>query len=467
MRYQLMVTFVVISVVLIILVGAVFVLVVQTKNQADFKNQLYSKANTVSTYISANTVGLSDTQLHRLTMPESLSEARVIVIKTDGNVAYDSYGFDEGRLFATTEVIDGLNGQSSYVYLKKKDEGIVVVPIKNDATEDIVGVVAVMDSFNQEKSTLKRLLWTGLWILSVFVVIIIIFSYYLSSMLVKPFTQAIEQMNRVTEGHFDEVAEVGGFKEIDDIVNAANHMIRRLKSIEENHQQFVANVSHELKTPLSSMKVLSDSLLGQEQLPDHIYQEFLADISKEVDRETMLINDLLTLARIERSENMMEFQEVSVNELLETILSRLKPLANRKGLELFFESRREVVAEIDEIQMTLALTNIMENAIKYNKEEGFVHVTLDADHQNYYIEVKDSGIGIPQDALEKIFTRFYRVDKTRSRETGGTGLGLSISKQTILSHKGSIRCKSLIDKGTSFYISLPLHQRGLKEERNS
>ena len=132
------------------------------------------------------------------------------------------------------------------------------------------------------------------------------------------------------------------------------------------------------------------------------------------------------------------------------------PIASKRNIELVLESYRPVTAECDEVKLTLALSNLVENAIKYNVAGGWVQVTLDADHKFFYVTVDDSGIGIPEEYQDKIFERFYRVDKARSRETGGTGLGLSITKNIIQMHHGAIKVASKEDEGTTFSVRIPL-----------
>ena len=147
---------------------------------------------------------------------------------------------------------------------------------------------------------------------------------------------------------------------------------------------------------------------------------------------------------------------LNVNELVELILRRLRPIARKKDVEVVFESMRPVVAQVDEVKMTLVMTNLVENAIKYNKEHGWVKVELDADHQYFFFKVSDSGLGIPEESLAHIYERFYRVDKSHSREIGGTGLGLAITKSSVLMHRGSITVTSVEGEGTSFTVKIPL-----------
>jgi signal transduction histidine kinase len=230
-----------------------------------------------------------------------------------------------------------------------------------------------------------------------------------------------------------------------------------MQKIENTRQEFVSNVSHELKTPITSIKVLADSLLMQEDTPVELYREFLLDITDEIERENKIINDLLSLVKLNRSSGDMNITSVNINELLELILKRLRPIAQKQNIEVVFESFRAVIAEVDEVKLSLAISNLIENAIKYNKPDGWVRVSLNADHRYFFIKVSDSGIGIPEDAQDLIFERFFRVDKARSRESGGTGLGLAITRNVVQMHRGAIRVYSKEGEGTTFNVRIPLN----------
>ncbi len=195
----------------------------------------------------------------------------------------------------------------------------------------------------------------------------------------------------------------------------------------------------------------------QEDVPAELYREFLTDITDEIERENQIINDLLSLVRLDRKDAEMHIAQVSINELMEIILKRIKPIAKKRNIELMFESFRPVLAEVDEVKLSLAVSNLIENAVKYNVEDGTVRVSVNADHKYFYISVSDSGIGIPEAAQPFIFDRFYRVDKARSRESGGTGLGLAITKSVVLRHKGTIKVNSRENEGTTFTVRIPLN----------
>ena len=220
--------------------------------------------------------------------------------------------------------------------------------------------------------------------------------------------------------------------------------------------EFVANVSHELKTPLASMKVLADSLITQEEVPAELYREFMVDIAEEIDRENEIITDLLSLVKMDKTSGKLNIETVNINELLELILKRLRPIAKKNNIEIVFESVRPVIAEVDQVKLALAFSNLVENAVKYNRKNGWVRVMLDADHQFFTLEVSDSGIGIPEQEQEHVFERFYRVDKSHSKEIGGTGLGLAITRNAILMHRGAVKVTSVEGEGTTFTVKIPL-----------
>ena len=177
----------------------------------------------------------------------------------------------------------------------------------------------------------------------------------------------------------------------------------------------------------------------------------------EIERENDIITDLLSLVKMDRTAADLNIRQVSINELLELILKRLKPIAAEKNVEVVLESFRPVTAEIDEVKLTLAFTNLVENAVKYNHPEGWVHVSLNADHKYFYVKVADSGIGIPEEDQKHIFERFYRVDKSHSREIGGTGLGLAIVRNAVVLHRGSVKVYSKEGEGTTFTVRIPLN----------
>jgi signal transduction histidine kinase len=244
------------------------------------------------------------------------------------------------------------------------------------------------------------------------------------------------------------------------IAQTYNEILVRLKHMDESRQEFVSNVSHELKTPITSIRVLADTLLSMGDAPPEMYRDFLSDISREIDREGTIIEDLLAMVRLEQTGAELEVTPININELLERVLKRLRPIAAEREIEVYLESFRPVIADVDEVKLERAFTNLVENAIKYNNDGGWVRVSLNADHNYFYVKIVDNGVGIPEDAVDKIFERFYRVDKARSRNTGGTGLGLSITRTIIRLHHGVVKVHSEYGSGTTFHIRIPLNYIG-------
>ncbi|MBQ5533739.1 MAG: HAMP domain-containing histidine kinase, partial [Lachnospiraceae bacterium] len=187
------------------------------------------------------------------------------------------------------------------------------------------------------------------------------------------------------------------------------------------------------------------------------YREFMEDIAAEVDRENKVINDLLSLVKLDGSETtVLNVTHCDISEMLRQLIKTLTPLAQKAGVEMLYEEKTHVEADVDEVKLSLAIMNLIENAIKYNKDEGWVKVTLDTDLQFIVITVSDSGIGIPEESIGRIYDRFYRVDKSHSREIGGTGLGLSITRNAILLHRGAIKATSIVGEGTTFTVKIPM-----------
>ena len=279
-----------------------------------------------------------------------------------------------------------------------------------------------------------------------------------AAFLVRPFEKLTKAIQDVRAGYTASSVQVNDYLETENIVHAFNDVIARMRVLDESRQEFVSNVSHELKTPMTSMKVLADSLLQMgDDVPPEMYREFLQDIDGELDRENQMIEELLSLARTDRKQVSMNISQFDINALAESVLKRVRPLAQKKDVELILVSEREIRAEADEVKMVMILTNLVENAVKYNREHGKVTVTLDSDGKSFTIAVTDTGIGIPKEAQAKIFDRFFRVDPSRSREIGGTGLGLSIVRSAVLLHRGTIRVESEEGAGSTFTVSIPLN----------
>lgn len=385
--------------------------------------------------------------------------ARILIINSDYIIVKDNYIFDEGKTIITEDVINAFKGKSHSHINYKSSSAVITTPIIDD-TGKISGVIKVSLS---GYATIQTINYMKRISIAVMIALLLVFSGILVFVIYKltsPAKDMKEAILSLSDGDKNARIKKQTIKEYKDIGDAVNVLFDRLESIDGSRDEFVSNVSHELKTPMTSMKVLADSLLATENAPIEMYKEFMQDIAEEIDRENEIIGDLLNLVRTDGERAVLNIETVDVNELMEDVLKRLKPIALKNNIEIIFESMRPVTASIDRVKFIIVLTNIIENAIKYNHPEGWVKITLNADHKFFYVDVSDSGIGIPEECKDHVFERFYRVDKARSRETGGTGLGLAITKNIVLLHKGTIKFYSKENEGTTFNIRIPLNYGG-------
>jgi signal transduction histidine kinase len=387
----------------------------------------------------------------------ALNQARIRVVDRKYMVSLDTYAVDTGKTIVSSKVINVYENSKAVAEYNRKVGNIEAVsPIYNNEGSVIAVLVVSLDI--SDIRVLAGDAFEGIYMI-VFVVItfIIVCSIVLSYFYIRRYKKALKVVEDVDFGYIDKRVEVKGSTELKDFATHFNSIMDKNSELDSSRSEFVSNVSHELKTPITSIKVLADSLNMQEDVPVEVYKEFMEDIVSEIDRENKIIEDLLCMVRLDRASSTLNISSVNMNELLELVLKRLKPLAQKKNIEILFESFRPVVAQVDEVKLTQVISNLVENAIKYNNMDGWVHVSLNADHQFFYVRVEDSGIGIPKDSQGKVFERFYRVDKARSRETGGTGLGLSIVKNIILMHHGTIKLYSEEGMGTTFTFRIPLN----------
>ena len=372
---------------------------------ADVQNQFKILANHLITYgyLHDTSSEVVNTELEQLS---NVYDGRVLIIDQNFKVIKDTYGISEGKTVISEEVIRCFQGSSTTNYDSGNGYIEITTPIAGssaekesgvleDGTEKLAeGVLLTSVSTDSITMTLELLDRRALIVELIVLAFIVALAFVMANLVTAPFERITQAINDVKEGFNDEQISVNDYVETEHIVDAFNQLLGRMKALDDSRQEFVSNVSHELKTPLTSMKVLADSLMMQEEAPIELYQEFMTDIANEIERENKIINDLLSLVKMDKKAADMNIVQIDINELLELILKRLRPIARKQNIEVIYESMRPVTAEVDEVKLTLALSNLVENAIKYNKPKGWVKVFLDADHQFFTVEVSDSGIGI-------------------------------------------------------------------------
>lgn len=441
------------------------------KNVTKIQSQAQLIVNQIRTtgYLENPTIEFINTELVALGNAYS---GRILITDSSLNVVKDTYGIDEGKTILWENAISSLNGNSNTFYDKKNSVVIVTVPIysltneteasnsDNNAlsltpSKKVAGILIIthsIDDILQDSIFIRNLILDITLIVSVLgIVVAIVMSNKFSNQIKKlgEYIHSVRETKKKTN-------YVPKYMELKAALSEFEKFKEKTESLEQSRQEFVSNVSHELKTPLASVKVLADSLTSFPDAPIDMYKEFMTDITAEIDRETKIINDLLSLVKLDRKAAALNIEQISLNDMIESILKMLKPLAEKSGVDLVIESFRPVMCDADPVKLSLAIMNLVENGIKYNKKNGAVHVTLNSDKNYAYIRVEDTGIGMPKDALNHIFERFYRVDKSHSKEIGGTGLGLSIVKEIIALHGGEIKVSSIEDIGSVFDIRMPL-----------
>ena len=408
---------------------------------------------------------------------------RVLISDGSGTIVYSSEG-EKSLMYKSLWNI--LNENLDKISNQIKKQGYAVMTNTNKSMGTSINLMGYLDGdYTVIISTPMESIQTsarlsGQFTMYVGLILIIcgaVAMYLYSRQFTKPIEDMAKAANQMSHLDFDVKVPTGSDDELGRLGASINELSSKLEftiselktannelqkdieqkvQIDEMRKEFLSHVSHELKTPITSMKVLADSLVGQENVPEELYQEFLTDIAKEIDRENDIITDLLNLVRMDSGNDKLNISTVNINELVESTLKRLRPIAEVKNIEVVLESFRPVMADVDEVKFNMVVTNLVENAIKYNVTDGWVRVSLNADHQYFYLKVADSGIGIEDDQQEHIFERFFRVDKARARETGGTGLGLSITKNIILLHEGTVKVHSKEGEGTTFTVRIPL-----------
>jgi two-component system, OmpR family, phosphate regulon sensor histidine kinase PhoR len=256
--------------------------------------------------------------------------------------------------------------------------------------------------------------------------------------------------------------------EISTYVTKKQNEIEELKKMEQFRREFLADVSHELKTPIFAAQGFIHTLIDGAKEDPKTLDRFLNRAAKSIDGLDALVRDLVTLSQVEKGDLKMHFEEIDLKHITEEIFEQLENKAQNRNVTLKIKPKdlEKAIVNADKQRITQVLTNLIDNGIKYGREEGKIIVEIEEDKKHFHISVEDDGPGIQPEHLSRIFERFYRVDKSRSRDTGGTGLGLAIVKHILNAHNSKITVTSQIDKGTKFVFKLKKVNTGSEKEIN-
>ena len=391
---------------------------------------------------------------------EIAGDARVMYLNRDLTVALDTSetGNVVGKKLALPQTLRALHGEGSAVQSEDSGKNYInaAVPVIKDSA--VCGVVYLQAPADDMVNFFSHVKYNLLMLSGVVCIIVGLLSIAFSDVITAPISRIAVQLKEMSNGQIRKTIDVRGSNEVNQVAEEFNKMVEQLNTVLARRQEFVSNASHELKTPLSTIKLICDSILQNPDVDMAVVNEFLYDMNDEVDRLTRITNKHLSLTKLDASaeeSEMMELSVINLKNMMRRIVKALKPLAESKNINLETLFDDEVFVTADPDKLWEAIYNIAENSIKYTENGGWVYVEMYRDAQKVYITVADNGIGMKEEETDKIFDRFYRVDKARARETGGTGLGLSIALSSVQLHGGEISVESHEGEGSLFRIIIP------------
>jgi len=388
-----------------------------------------------------------------LNQMDSMTVTRLITTDQSGSILYDSSGIDVGKYALFPEILRALDGNNvfTWYYHDGTMTSRAATPIVYYGT--IVGCVYITEYDTSQGLVIQSLQNNILQITFVLEIFVILFALIFSNTYSRRMKKIMTSMRVIQEGNYTHHVSLGGNDELTLLGDEFNELTRRLHTSEQKRHRFVSDASHELKTPLASIKLLTDSIL-QNDMDQETTKEFVEDIGNEADRLTRMTEKLLALTKADGQQS-EESEIIYFTPTIRRVVRMLSPRAYQSSVQITMDLDEDTPVLIREDDLYQIIFNLVENGIKYNVPNGTLNITLKRQDENAYLIISDSGMGIPDDAQEHVFERFYRVDKARSRATGGSGLGLAIVKSIVLRNRGEIHVSSVLGQGTEFTVVFP------------
>ncbi len=422
------------------------------------KASMEEKAQVAASTIAEQRVLNVTTASAAVNQLEDLTVTRMIITDASGKCVYDSIReVDEvGKYCLYPEIVQALEGNDVFTWRYRKGvmESQAATPILS--YNNLMGSIYIMEYDAAQGQLIESLQTTLLTVTLVLSGALLVFSLVFSTVFANRLRKIMDSMQIIREGGYSHKVEMGGHDELTVLGKEFNVLTDKLQESEDKRRQFVSDASHELKTPLASIKLLSDSILQNDMDMDTI-REFVADIGDEADRLNRMSSKLLSLTRIS-ADNGSDCEIVYMAPTIRRVVRMLSAIADHAAVTIRVEIVEDCSILILEDDLYQIIFNLVENGIKYNIPGGKLFLRLTREGSNALLTVRDTGVGIPADALDHIFQRFYRVDKARSRQTGGSGLGLAIVRDMVERNRGSIRVESVTGEssGTTFFLEMPI-----------
>ena len=431
------------------------------------QTSLQSQASVISSTISVLEELTTESVAQVMDMLDESGLTRVVITDPSGRILYDSEETKGAARYALLQELTlALNRKDVFVSSYKngafRSTAAMAVMYRNA----VIGGVYLYEYDSAQGGIITGLQQNLLRISLVLLALALLVSIVLSSTMSRRISRLIRGIADLREGEYDTRVKVSGKDELATLATAFNQMTARLQSTDEMRKRFVSDASHELKTPLAAIKLLTDSIAQNEEMDMETMREFVQDIGTEADRLARITEKLLALTRMDNS-GPVERTAVDLSDVISDALHMLNPLASERSVSIHLNLEEGCIVRSSPDEMYQVLFNLVENAIKYNVPAGKIWLRSHKTETEVVISVEDTGIGIPRDDRERIFDRFYRVDKARSREAGGTGLGLSIVRDTVVMNGGSIVVDGRPGGGTVFIVTLPLYRPENEEKKEA
>ena len=400
--------------------------------------------------INASTVATAVNEM------SSLKVARLIITDRSALVLYDSSNSEPDYYALFPEILRAIEGND--VFFSQYHDGVIrshaATPIVSYRTT--LGCVYMMEYDTDQGALIQSLQTTILRLTLILEAVVMLFAFVFSKFYSRRLSKIMASMRIIQQGDYSHKLKLGGHDELSFFGDEFNDLTDKLQTSEQKRSRFVSDASHELKTPLASIKLLTDSIL-QNEMDMETIREFVGDIGNEADRLARTTGKLLSLTKVD-GQVADDCEIIKMAPTVERVVRMLSGIAAENDITIETDLSQDSPVLILEDDLYQIIFNLIENGIKYNIAGGRLTIRLIRQDDNAIVQVRDTGMGIPEDALDHIFERFYRVDKARSRATGGSGLGLAIVRTIVLRNRGDISVETTMGQGSVFTVTFPVFE---------